>query len=93
MLVLLWLLGLPFGWWLCLCRNLISRHLLTASHCLDGSDGARHKPDSCHVWVGAHDSPGGRCGADIGQRVGVEIFITRDDYDKDTFENDLAILR
>ena len=29
----------------------------------------------------------------IGQRVGVEIFITRDDYDKDTFENDLAILR
>ena len=69
-----------------------SRHVLTASHCLF-DNGVRHKPGSCHVWVGAHDRPGGRCGEDTGQRVGVEMFITRDDYNKDTFANDLAILR
>ena len=67
--------------------------MLTASHCLYNNDGVRHKPGNCYVFAGAHDRPDGRCGEQTGQRVRVEMFITRDDYNKDTFENDLAILR
>ena len=46
------------------------------------------------MWAGAHDRPdGSRCGEETGQRVGVEMFIIRDDYNKENFTNDLAILR
>ena len=52
-----------------------------------------HKPSESFVYVGAHDRPGGRCGDNIGRMIQVEEFILRPDYDKQTFENDLAILR
>ena len=67
--------------------------MLTASHCLYDYDGVMHRSEDSYVYAGAHDRPGGRCGDNTGQRVRVERFITREDYDKDTFVNDLAILR
>jgi len=70
-----------------------NHHILTAAHCLYDYDGKMHKPSESFVYVGAHDRPGGRCGDNVGRMIQVEEFILRPDYDKQTFENDLAILR
>ena len=70
-----------------------NHHILTAAHCLYDYDGNMHKPSESFVYVGAHDRPGGRCGDNTGRMIQVEEFLLRSDYDKQTFENDLAILR
>ena len=70
-----------------------TRHVLTACHCLYNYEGVMHKPEETFVYTGAHHRPGGRCGEQIGQRFGVEEFITLGTYDMKTFSHDLAILR
>ena len=74
-------------------------HVLTAQHCLYDDQGRLHSPERCFIIAGAHRRPGAgrRCGGEEERRnwqmVGVETFFMRQDYDKMTHVNDIAVLR
>jgi len=81
------------GGYVCGGSILDSIHVLTAKHCLYNYGGELHNPSETFVYVGAHDRPGGSCGNNTGEALGVLEFITRDDYNETTYDNDIAILR
>merc|ERR1711962_419914 len=67
------------------------RYVLTAMHCLFAQDGSKHPVERTKVILGEHNLCDGV--NEGGQEIAVERYIERDDYNKDTLKNDIAILK
>ncbi len=71
--------------------------VMTAAHCVSNDDGTQVSPTSLDVVTGRHDlycfDFGGSPACTEGQRIDVAEIHRHPQFDKDTFNNDIALLR
>jgi len=94
------------GHYACAGSVLDRHHILTAAHCVyDPETGDLQDPSDCFIVAGAHTRPGSgsSCKGEVDNRslnieetwqIGeVQTIFAKDDYNSETHENDIAILR
>jgi len=79
------------GGYMCGGTILNKRYVLTAMHCLFDQNGQKHATSTVSIIMGEHNICDGL--NEGGQKIGVEKYVERSDYNTDTLKNDIALLR